>query len=95
MIDELQNILKTVGDGLLRWRGNAGGEWHGAQLKTDADGEAHQALSTALIGLLDISALSEEDPVSHTDPRPDRYWLIDLFDGFKRNTQTGSGRLEQ
>ena len=67
MIDKLENILKTVGDGLLCWRGNAGGEWHGAQLKTEADREAC----------------------------PDRYWLIDLFDGFKRNAQTGSGRLEQ
>ncbi len=37
----------------------------------------------------------EENSASYIDPRPDRYWLIDLFDGFKRNTQTGSGRLEQ
>ena len=81
MIDELQNILKTVGAGLLRWQGRAGGEWHGAQLKTKADREAHQALSTALITLLNIPVLSEEDPASHTDPRPDRYWLIDPIDG--------------
>jgi len=81
MIDDLQDILKTVGDGLLRWRGNAGGEWEGAQLKTEADREAHQALSTALTGLLNIPVLSEEDPASHIDPRPERYWLIDPIDG--------------
>jgi len=81
MIDKLENILKTVGAGLLRWRGNAGGEWEGAQLKTQADREAHQALSTALTGLLNIPVLSEEDPASHIDPRPSTYWLIDPIDG--------------
>lgn len=81
MIDELKNILKTVGADLLRWRGNAGGEWHGAQLKTEADREAHQALSSALTGLLDIPILSEEDPASHAQIRPEKYWLIDPIDG--------------
>jgi 3'(2'), 5'-bisphosphate nucleotidase len=81
MIEQLQMILRTVGTDLLRWRGNAGGEWHGAQLKTEADREAHQALSAALIALLELPVLSEEDPASHTDPRPDRYWLIDPIDG--------------
>ncbi len=81
VINQLKSILKKVGEDLLRWRGNAGGEWQGAQLKTEADREAHQALSTALTGLLDIPILSEEDPASHIDPRPDCYWLIDPIDG--------------
>lgn len=81
MIDELQNILRTVGAGLLKWQGRAGGEWHGAQLKTEADREAHQALSIALTELLDVPVLSEEDPESHEETRPAKYWLIDPIDG--------------
>lgn len=81
MIDELKSILKTVGAGLLKWQGRAGGEWHGAQLKTEADREAHSALSAALVKLLDVPVLSEEDPDSHTEKRPERYWLIDPIDG--------------
>lgn len=81
MIERLQEIMTQVGAGLLHWQGRAGGEWHGAQLKTEADRETHQALSTALVGLLELPILSEEDPASHTDPRPDRYWLIDPIDG--------------
>jgi fructose-1,6-bisphosphatase/inositol monophosphatase family enzyme len=81
MIDELKNILKAVGSGLLRWQGRAGGEWQGAQLKTEADREAHQALSCALTGLLNVPVLSEEDPESHAAIRPEKYWLIDPIDG--------------
>lgn len=81
MIEPLENILKTVGAGLLRWQGRAVGEWQGTQLKTEADREAHRALSSALTGLLNVPVLSEEDPASHTDPRAGRYWLIDPIDG--------------
>jgi len=82
MMEQLKSIVKQVGEGLLRWRDRpVGGEWHGAQLKTEADREAHQALSAALIGLLDIPVLSEEDPASHAEWRPERYWLIDPIDG--------------
>jgi len=81
MIESLKDILTQTGAGLLRWRGQAGGEWHGAQLKTEADCEAHQALSGALIKLLNIPVISEEDAESHTVSRPERYWLIDPIDG--------------
>ncbi len=81
MIDELKSILETVGAGLLQWQGRAGGEWQGMQLKTRADREAHQALSAALTGLLNVPVLSEEDPDSHAQTRPERYWLIDPIDG--------------
>ncbi len=82
MIDQLNRILKKTGEGLLGWRDKpVGGEWQGAQLKTEADREAHYALSSALIALRELPVLSEEDPASHTDPRPDRYWLIDPIDG--------------
>lgn len=81
MIEPMKDILRTVGSGLLHWQGRAGGEWQGAQLKTEADREAHRALSSALTGLLNVPVLSEEDPASHTDPRADCYWLIDPIDG--------------
>lgn len=81
MLNELERILRSVGADLLRRRGCIGGEWQGSQLKTEADREAHRILSTALTELLDVAVLSEEDPASHTDPRPGRYWLIDPIDG--------------
>jgi len=81
MIESLKDILTQTGEGLLRWRGRAGGEWHGAQLKTEADRAAHQTLSVALTGLLNIPVISEEDPASHVASRPEQYWLIDPIDG--------------
>lgn len=81
MIESLKNILTQTGQGLLHWRGQVGGEWHGAQLKTEADREAHQALSGALTRLLNIPVISEEDAASQAEQRPERYWLIDPIDG--------------
>lgn len=81
MIEPLKKILKEVGTALLKWQGRAGGEWQGMQLKTEADREAHQALVVALTALLDVPVLSEEDPESHAEIRPDKYWLIDPIDG--------------
>jgi 3'(2'), 5'-bisphosphate nucleotidase len=81
MIDQLTEILRVVGASLLRWKGRAGGEWEGTQLKTEADREAHRALVSALTTLLDVPVLSEEDPDSHAEIRPERYWLIDPIDG--------------
>ncbi len=82
MKDQLNRIVKKVGKDLLCWRDRpVGGEWQGTQLKTEADREAHQALSAALSDLLDIPILSEEDPASHITPRPKYYWLIDPIDG--------------
>lgn len=82
MMGSLEKILRAVGKDLMRWRDKpVGGEWQGAQLKTEADREANETLSNALTALLDIPILSEEDPASHIDPRPSRYWLIDPIDG--------------
>ncbi len=82
MIDRFQEIITQAGEGLLRWRDRPlGGEWHGSQLKTEADRETHQLLSSALIRLLAIPVISEEDPASHLQTRPERYWLIDPIDG--------------
>ncbi len=81
MIEFLKDIVVQTGQGLLRWRGCTGGEWLGTQLKTKADREAHQALSSALTRLLNIPVVSEEDDASHLEQRPDRYWLIDPIDG--------------
>lgn len=81
MIRQLSDILKQTGERMLRWRGQAGGEWQGAQLKTEADREAHRTLAEGLRGLLDLPVVSEEDPASVAAPRPGRYWLIDPIDG--------------
>ena len=82
MIDRLASVVSELGDGLMRWREAAmGGEWHGPQLKTKADREAHRDLSRALKGLLDLPVVSEEDPVNHDAVRHERYWLIDPIDG--------------
>ena len=82
MLDRLADIVGNLGDGLLRWRlRDVGGEWRGAQLKTQADREAHRDLSRALRGLCDLPVVSEEDDSSHRGPRPQSYWLIDPIDG--------------
>ena len=82
MIDALMEVLREAGAGLMRWREKpVGGEWHGAQLKTEADRETHRFLSEKLIELLDVPVVSEEDDASHAEQRPERYWLIDPIDG--------------
>lgn len=82
MLQELASTVTEQGDALLEWRDRSvGGVWHGAQLKTEADTQAHQGLSSALRELLDLPVVSEEDVASQTATRPERYWLIDPIDG--------------
>lgn len=58
------------------------GEWHGAQLKTEADLIAHRLLVNKLREInRDIPVVSEEDPESMRWNRAERYWLIDPIDG--------------
>lgn len=84
MIDSVATILRRIGDTLLdlRGRGVERGEWHGTQLKTEADMLAHRLIAEGLVELdLGVPVISEEDAKGQTAARPDRYWLIDPIDG--------------
>lgn len=85
MLAELAKIVTEVGSLLLKWRadGRFEGQWEGPhQFKAQADLMTHDALTNRLSALApDIPIISEENPVSWSSIRPERYWLIDPIDG--------------
>ncbi len=85
MIDGLSRAVTVVGEELLALRasGSVKGRWEpGYQFKADADRTAHATLERQLKAMSPaIPVISEEDPSSFTDQRPDTYWLIDPIDG--------------
>jgi len=85
MRTELSKIVTEVGFLLLKWRadGRFEGRWEGPhQFKAQVDLMAHEALTNRLSELApDIPVISEENPASWLNVRPERYWLIDPIDG--------------
>ncbi len=83
MLDQLSEIVIETGKAVSRRRHQdaTGGVWEGSQLKTSADLYAHQSLKEKLVGVEQIPVVSEEDPETHLNARPLRYWLIDPIDG--------------
>ena len=83
MIDELGRVVMTVGDEIAKRRHSdaTGGTWQGDQLKTAADVLSHRMMTEGLRALCDLPVVSEEDPDSLQQMRPEMYWLIDPIDG--------------
>lgn len=50
-------------------------------LKTNIDQIAHDFMSKKLDLLSRLPVVSEEDPISISKPRPNKYWIIDPIDG--------------
>lgn len=84
MIAKISKTVQDVGAILLQWRsqGLVDGEWEGSQFKAIADKMAHCVLADRLRGILPtVPIISEEDPCSLVESRPEYYWLIDPIDG--------------
>ena len=81
VLNRLANLVTDLGKQLLKRRikhEGGGGPAFGAA----ADRYAHETLCGGLQQILpDIPLVSEEDTKSHTQQRPDCYWLIDPIDG--------------
>ncbi len=98
LIDNLDEILRGVGDRLLQWRsdGLSHGIWHGAQLKMEADKSAEKFIVSALQKLpTRLPIITEEDELTHCRDRYNRYWLIDPIDGTASYAQGYSGFVTQ
>ena len=84
---------------MLEWRrvGRVEGRWvGGGQFKAVADQLAHLALEQELKALsLTVPILSEEDPKSLAEARPQTYWLIDPIDGTASFAQGLDGFVTQ
>lgn len=50
-------------------------------LKTNIDQISHDFIVEKLNQLSRLPVISEEDPISISKPRPDKYWIIDPIDG--------------
>jgi len=83
----------------MEWRhsGQLSGNWEGPhQFKAVADGLAHEALTVRLNKLSPgLPIISEENPKSWQDRRPERYWLIDPIDGTASFVQGYPGFVTQ
>jgi 3'(2'), 5'-bisphosphate nucleotidase len=98
MITKLEKILRDLGNQLLEWRDSdlVEGEWHGAQLKTEADMRAHHYLKENLNREFPgIPVVSEEDTTEHSNTRYDTYWLIDPIDGTASYANNFNGFVTQ
>lgn len=88
MLEQLSDIVTSVGREILAWRGS--------QFKTEADLRAHAALSLQLERRFpDIPIISEEDAASQSPARPPRYWLIDPIDGTASFSEGYAGYVTQ
>ena len=84
LLEELNKITKELGQNLLKWKelNLTQGHWEGTQFKAQADVMAHEFLEQKLKELTpEIPVISEENPNSLVDERPDTYWIIDPIDG--------------
>lgn len=98
MIDEIQIILRQVGEKLLKMRaqGPVQGTWHSTQLKSEADLIAEQLIMRGLHTLTPgLHIVSEEDENSHAVDRLARYWLVDPIDGTASYCEGYSGFVTQ
>lgn len=77
------DLLADIGTKLITWQNDlAHRKIHSKKdFKTEADRQAHQFLKKGLSSLFPgVPVISEED-ISHSDKRPEEYWLIDPIDG--------------
>jgi fructose-1,6-bisphosphatase/inositol monophosphatase family enzyme len=77
------DLLAAIGTKLIAWQNDlAHRKIHSKKdFKTEADRQAHQFLKKGLSSLFPgVPVISEED-ISHSDKRPEEYWLIDPIDG--------------
>jgi 3'(2'), 5'-bisphosphate nucleotidase len=76
-------LVADVGAKLVAWQNDAAlRKVHSERdFKTEADRQAHEILNKGLSRLFPgVPVISEED-ISHSDKRPEEYWLIDPIDG--------------
>lgn len=98
MLSELVEVVRSVGELLLKWRksGIIYGKWEGSQFKAEADLMANDKLIEKLSNFApDIPIISEENQSSWVAERPERYWLIDPIDGTASFAHGYSGFVTQ
>ena len=94
---EVSALLQQVGAVLLELRQQPiGGEWHGEQLRTQADRIVHELLVQGLERIRPgLACISEEDEHGQISERPDEYWLIDPIDGTRSLAEGFDGFVSQ
>lgn len=94
---EVTLLLRRLGAELLELRRKPiAGEWHGEQLRTDADRIAHDMLVEGLERVRPgLPCISEEDEEGQTSDRPDEHWLIDPIDGTRSLAEGFDGFVSQ
>lgn len=94
---EVSALLHQVGAVLLDLRRKPiGGEWHGEQLRTEADRIAHELLVQGLERIRPgLVCISEEDEDGQTGERPDEHWLVDPIDGTRSLAEGFDGFVTQ
>jgi 3'(2'), 5'-bisphosphate nucleotidase len=81
--DKIPSLLELVGKKLIEWRDDLEAKTIHSEkdFKTEADLRTHLMICERLTELYsDIPIISEED-YTHSEKRPDEYWLIDPIDG--------------
>lgn len=84
MIDDIQIVLRDVGQALISKRHSSFGKghWKNTQFKSEADLMAEDLIVSSLRKLgSNLPVLTEEDISSYNINRSIRYWLIDPLDG--------------
>lgn len=83
MIEKLIELLQDAGKQISQQRtvNSIKGKWEGDQFKTNADKFAHEYLEKELSSIFPVPVVSEENPSSQVNDRPEKYWLIDPIDG--------------
>ena len=98
MIKFIGQLVCDLGVKLISWRKSSKlrGSWQGSQLKTKADIDAHNFITTNLMREFPgIPIISEEAPEQHTAERPAEYWLVDPIDGTASYAQNYNGFVTQ
>jgi len=84
MLERLEQLVRKTGASIRALKDTAAldGKWDGPQLKTEADLIAHRCFVEGLRAIEpDFPVVSEENPASQFEVRPERYFLIDPIDG--------------
>ena len=76
-------VLEFVGEKIIDWRDNPEvKKIHSEKgFKTKADLRAHQIICEKLNDIFPGTDIISEEDFSHSDKRPDAYWIIDPIDG--------------
>lgn len=81
--DSVVEIMQELGTQIVVWGDDESAKTlHSKrEFKTDADRRAHNFLNEKLAALFPGTPIVSEEDVTHSDMRPERYWLIDPIDG--------------